>query len=123
MVDYFIMKDGWAHAIAKSNLHHHDGEPETWIDVIFGSFSEEASKDSRLTFGCRLGQFGEAGTPAASLVDAAAPYGDSPVWGHKLSREEALTHELLPELWDLIDWLMLEEPIIHHHMYGHAIEN
>jgi hypothetical protein len=39
--------------------------------------------------------------PAATLVEAAEPYGSSPIWGQKLTREGALVHPRLQAFWEI----------------------
>ncbi|GAA1756463.1 hypothetical protein GCM10009747_13680 [Agromyces humatus] len=45
------------------------------------------------------------------------PYPDSRLFGHKLSRDEALTHPLLPEFWILVDHILEHDPVVHAHFY------
>lgn len=116
VVDHFILMDGHTHAIAKSALHHHGGEHEAWIDVIFGPFGNDSTEE-RVSFGCRVGPIAGVAEPAATVVDAAQPYPDSQVWGHKLSREEALKQDSLAQFWGVVDWLLSTDPTIHGHVY------
>ena len=57
--------------------------------------------------------------PAATPVDAAAPYGDSAFWGRKLSRAEALAPQI-QEFWTVVDFLLVNEPSIARHVYHQA---
>ncbi|ABK03272.1 hypothetical protein Arth_1887 [Arthrobacter sp. FB24] len=116
VVSHFILKNGHTHAIARSALHHHSGEHEAWIDVIFGRFGDDPVEE-RVSFGCRVGPIEGSAEPAATVVDAAQPYPDSPAWGHKLSREEGLKHDSVPHFWDVVDWLLSTDPTIHGHVY------
>lgn len=54
LVKSFVLDETGPYAISFSALHWH-GEPEAWLDVIFGSFEGEAVDDDRTTFGCRVG--------------------------------------------------------------------
>ena len=116
LVTSFIARDGAAYAAAKTALHHHDGQ-EAWIDLVLGSWHEGA--DDHLTFGCRVGPVVGSPDPAATAVDAAQPYGESPFWGQKLSRAEALGHPRLDEFWQAVDFVLVSEPTINHHVYHH----
>lgn len=116
LVTSFVMRDGAAYAVAKTALHHHDGY-EAWVDLVFGSWHEDA--DDHLTFGCRVGPVAGSPDPAATAVDAAKPYGESPFWGQKLSRTGALAHPRLDEFWLAVDFLLVSEPRINHHVYHH----
>jgi hypothetical protein len=44
---------------------------------------------------------------------------DSPLYGHKLTRGEALGHPRLSEFWDVIDFVVGSDPLVHEHHYGH----
>jgi hypothetical protein len=57
--------------------------------------------------------------PAATLVQAAEPYGSSPIWGQKLTRQGALVHPRLQEFWEIVDYVLVADSVVHHHVYGH----
>ena len=76
--------------------HVHDGEREAWIDIILGTFSTDDASD-HVTFGAQVGPVAGQADPAATAVPAGAAYSQSPFWGIKLSRDEALAHHR-------IDW-------------------
>jgi hypothetical protein len=121
LIYHFILKADNAYASAKSELHRHGGKPEAWINAVFGSFIDDEYED-HVTFGCRVGLFTENQEPASSLIDAAHTSANRPVWGLRLTREQALDHDLLQAFWEVVDWLVLEDPQIHSHLYGHAFE-
>ena len=115
-VTSFVYRDGDAYAVCYASCYHHDGH-EAWIDAVFSpSWDEDA--DDRITFGCRVGPAEGQSEPAASLVSAAAAWGDSRVFGHKLSRDDALAHPMLGEFWDLVDHLLTHEAVVRTHIYG-----
>lgn len=118
LVKSFVLDDSGPYAIAFSALHWH-GEPEAWIDVIFGTFHGEAAGDDRTTFGCRVGRVEGSDEPAATAVQAAVPYSNGPVFGLKLSRDEALAHARVADFWRVVDFLLEHEPAVAHHIYGH----
>ena len=118
LVKSLINDAGGAHAVAFSALHHHDGQHEAWIDAILGTFDKDCS--DHMTFGCRVGPIDGSPEPAATAVQAATPYGDRPIWGHKLSRDEALEHERVGEYWQVVDFLLEHEPVIRAHVCGRA---
>ena len=109
---------GVPHAVTFSALHHHDGQHEAWIDAILGTFDEDDS--DHVTFGCRVGPIDGSPEPAATAVQAASPYSDQPIWGHKLSREEALRHERIEDFWQVVDFLLEHESVIRAHVYRRA---
>ena len=114
LVTSFVVRDDVPYAVAKTALHHHDAH-EAWMDLAFGSWHEHA--DDHVTFGCRVGPVVGSPGPAATAVDAAQPYGESPFWGQKLSRAGALEHPRLDEFWQVVDFLLVTEPAINHHVY------
>jgi hypothetical protein len=54
-------------------------------------------------------------------VPAAAAYSQSPFWGIKLSRDEALAHPRIDEFWEIVDYVLLTDPVVHAHVYGHEL--
>lgn len=86
------------------------------MDAVFGTFGELDHSDHE-TFGCRVGPVQGQVEPAATTVDAAQPYDDSPFWGRKLTREEALDHPGVGEFWDVVDFILVSEPLVEHHVY------
>ena len=112
----FVHHDGDAYAVYYASCYHHDGH-EVWIDAVFSpTWGEDA--DDHLTFGCRVGRVDGHREPAASLVTAAAAWGESRVFGHKLTRDEALAHPLLGEFWALVDHVLMHDNVISNHLYG-----
>lgn len=119
LVKSFVLDEVGPHAISFSALHLHDGVSEAWIDVIFGRFEGDAASDDRFTFGCRVGPVDNSLEPAATAVNAAVPYADRANFGHKLSREEALAHPRIRDFWEVVDFLLVNEPAVNHHVYAH----
>lgn len=113
----FIHDDGNAHAIYFAACHDH-GAREAWIDAILGTFDEDET-EGRVTFGCRVGPVEGQTDPAATLIQAASPYSDVPLFGEKLSREEALAHDRLADFWTVVDFILVADPDVHAHVYGH----
>jgi hypothetical protein len=56
-----------------------------------------------------------------TAVPAAAAYSQSPFWGIKLSRDEALAHPRIDEFWEIVDYVLLTDPVVHAHVYGHEL--
>lgn len=119
LVKAFVARGDDAVAIAFTALHTHEGVHEAWIDAILGTFGDDRAGD-HVTFGCRVGPFAGRDDPAASLVQAAQPYGDAPIWGQKLSRDQALSHPRLAEFWEVVDYVLVADPVVHHHVYRHS---
>ena len=118
LVKSFVIDDVGPYAIALSALHYHE-VAEAWLDVVFGEF-DGGSKAERFTFGCRVGPVQNSAEPAATAVDAAVPYEDTATFGHKLSRDEALAHPRLSDFWAVVNFLLVEEPAVNHHLYEHV---
>jgi hypothetical protein len=119
LVKAFVARGEDAVAVTYTALHAHEGVHEAWIDAILGTFGVDRTED-HVTFGCRVGPVSGQQEPAATLVDAAKPYSDRPIWGQKLSREEALTHPRLAEYWDIVDFVLVNDPAVEHHVYAHG---
>ena len=120
LVRAFITRDGDAYAIVFAACHVHDGEREAWIDVILGTFSSDDASD-HVTFGARVGPVAGQADPAATAVPAGVAYSQSPFWGIKLSRDEALAHPRIDEFWEIVDYVLLTDPAVHAHVYGHEL--
>lgn len=106
----FINRDGVAYAAYHASCYVHDGH-EVWIDAIFSPTWEDGV-DDHVTFGCRVGDVVSLPEPGATLVDAAGAFGDGPVFGRKLSREEGLAHPGLSEFWALVDHVLDFDPVV-----------
>ncbi|MDQ0260240.1 hypothetical protein J2W20_002144 [Sinomonas atrocyanea] len=112
----FVHRDGCAYAVYYASCYHHAGH-EVWIDAVFSPTWDEGT-DDHLTFGCRVGRVDGQDEPAASLVPAAGGWGNSRVFGHKLSRDEALAHPMLAEFWALVDHVLVHDGVVADHLYG-----
>ena len=115
-VTSLVTRGGDTYCVARTALHDHDGH-EAWLDIVFGTFEDGA--EDHVTFGCRVGPVEGSPEPAATAVTAAQPYGESSFWGQKLTRAQALDHELIDEFWAVVDFLLEHEPEIQHHVYHH----
>ena len=74
-----------------------------WLDATFGSWVEPYT--DHFTMSCRVSAAG------AGAVDAlVASRGDADYYGHRLSRDQALAHPRLPEMWALVDAVVTTVP-------------
>jgi hypothetical protein len=114
-----VHADGDPHALYYANCYHHaDRDPDTWIDVIFGTWGESADAlTDHVSFGCRVGPVAGRTAPAAALVDAGTIYPDGPLFGHKLSRESGLRHPRIAEFWSVVDFVLKADPLVRGHLY------
>ena len=111
----FVLRDRDAYAVYFANWYPHT--QEAYIDVVLGTFTEHATGDDRVTFGCRVGHVASQREPAASLVPAGATLSDSAEWGTRLDRTAALEHPRLDDFWLVIDWLILNDPTLHEKVF------
>ena len=116
LVKGFVYRDDVPYAIYFAACHAHGHIREAWIDLVLGTFGEDDWSD-HVTFGVRVGPVEGQVEPAATLVQAAIPYGDAPIFGTKLSREEGLAHPRLEECWEVIDFVLLEDATVNQHVY------
>lgn len=97
----FATRDADAYSIVSVVCHGHEGE--VWLDATFGSWQEPYA--DHVTFSCRVHPSG------AGLVDGpVASEGTSSHSGTILKREEALGHPREPELWVLVDEVVVTVP-------------
>ena len=117
-VNGFVLRDGSAYAIYFADWYPH--QQEAWIDVILGSFGEEHYPDN-VTFGCRVGEVVNSNEPAATVVEAATVRPESAIFGRKLDRGTALAHPRLSDFWEVVDWLIVNDPMLHRELFhfGH----
>lgn len=114
----YVLADGSAYAVYRVAWypHHH----EAYVDVIIGSWIEPDYAD-HATFGCRVGPIEGTVGPQCSLVTGGEIRPDHVMFGTKLDSDSALAHPRIQDFWDCIDWLFLNDPILHEHMY-HALD-
>jgi hypothetical protein len=115
-VQGYVHRDGDAHAVYIASCYHHDGH-EVFIDAVFSPTWED-DVDDHLTFGCRVGPVDGQSGPGATLVAGAAAFSDRPFFGHRLSREDGLQHPLLGEFWEVVDHVLVHDPVVRDHVYG-----
>ncbi|WP_433062612.1 hypothetical protein [Dactylosporangium sp. CS-033363] len=114
-----VERDGRPYAVYFAACYDHGHERESWIDVVFGTWGEGDEYDDHLTFGCRFGPVVNSPLPAATAVDAAFVAPDGPLYGEKLSRTAALAHPRIADFWQVVDFVVECDPLVHEHHYGH----
>ncbi|GII34964.1 hypothetical protein [Planotetraspora mira] len=114
-----VTRDGLPYAMFFAACYSHAGVRESWTDVVFGTWGQGTDYHDHLTFGCRFGPGAGSDLPGATAVDAASVAPDGPLYGHKLTRAEALAHPKLSEFWEVIDFVVATDPLVHQHHYGH----
>ena len=107
----FVLRDGHATAVYYASWSPHDAEVH--VEMVLGSWDDEAGYPDHVTFGCRLGaSAGHAGVQR-SLVPGGTTLGDKAMFGQKLTRDQALAHPWIELYWDLVDWLVDHDPLLH----------
>jgi len=106
-----LSKGGVDRAMFYASCYHHAAGGEVYFDIIIGTWGAGDSSD-HVTFGCRWGAIEGHDQPMCSLTTGAGVFGDDPIFGAKLDRNAALASPLLPEFWDMVDFLLLNDPIV-----------
>jgi len=107
----FLLRDGMARAIYRAALHGHDDPArETWIDVPFDDDWGDPEQTKRVSLACRIGVFDGQVEPAAALVTAGLAYPQPGTFGRRLTRDDALRSPLLEEFWEVVDWVLTNDP-------------
>jgi len=107
----FVTRNGDAFAIYHAQCHGH-GKSEVWLDLVLGSW-DEPEFSTNATFSCRVGLDGAALVDACGVVEGRAAY-----FGQKLRREEALADRRLDSVWELLDFVVSNDPTISSYLYG-----
>jgi hypothetical protein len=114
-----VVRDGAPYALFFAACYDHGEVRESWIDVTFGTWGKGTDYDDHVTFGCRFGPVSNSPLPAATAVGAASVAPDSPLFGQKLSREQALADPRIADFWQVVDFIVEADPLVHEHHYGH----
>ena len=111
----FVLRDGDATAVYYASWSPHDSEAH--VEMVLGSWDDEAGYPDHVTFGCRLGAATGDGAPQRSLVPGGTTLGDKVVFGQKLTRDQALAHPWMTLHDDLIGWLIDHDPMLHERLH------
>jgi hypothetical protein len=106
-----LNRDGVVRAIFYASCYHHTAGGEIYFDVIIGTWGTGDVSD-HVTFGCRWGALEGHTVPMCSLTAGGGVFDDGPIWGTKLDRAAALEHPLLPEFWEMVDFLLESDPVV-----------
>ncbi|GAB3845648.1 hypothetical protein ACFPIJ_38510 [Dactylosporangium cerinum] len=113
-----LNRDGVARAVFYASCYHHAEGGEVYFDIVIGTWDTEDLSD-HVTFGCRWGAIEGHDQPMCSLTTGGEVLGDNPLFGTKLDRPAALQSPLLPEFWDMVDFLLLNDPVVAPFVNGH----
>lgn len=114
-----VTRDDVPYALYFAACYDHGEVRESWIDVIFGTWDMGTDFSDHVTFGCRFGPVSDSHLPAATAVNAASVAPDGPLYGQKLSRQAALAHPRIAEFWQVVDFVLVTDELVHGHHYGH----
>jgi hypothetical protein len=103
--------NGVTRAVFYASCYHHAAGGEVFFDGIIGTWGAGDLGD-HVTFGCRWGAVEGYDQPMCSLTTGGGVFDDAPLFGTKLDRPAALKSPLLPEFWDMVDFLLLNDPIV-----------
>lgn len=108
----WVHRDGVGRAMYFANCYHHVPR-KVVLDVVLGTWTQYDHPD-HVTFGCRVDLLD--GRPVPTLVDPLYGRSGAPVDGQVISAQAALTHPLLPEFWEFVDFILLTDPTVHPHL-------
>lgn len=114
-----ITQAGLPYAMYFAACYDHAQYRESWIDVIFGTWDNPPDYGDHVTFGGRYGPV-QGGTLGLTVVDGASVAPDGPLFGHKLTRQEALGDPNYAQFTEVVDFVLQNDPLLHHHHYGHS---
>jgi hypothetical protein len=103
--------DGVMRAVYYASCYHHAEGGEVYFDIMIGGWGTGDPGD-RVTFGCRWGAVEGHDEPMCSLTTGGEVFEDSALFGTKLDRPAALNSPLLPEFWQMVDFLVLHDPVV-----------
>lgn len=106
-----LASDGVTRAVFYASCYHHAAGGEVYFDVIIGTWGENDPTD-HVTFGCRWGAVEGHDQPMCSLTTGGGVFGDSPLFGTKLDRAAALSSPLLPQFWEMVDFVLVNDPVV-----------
>jgi hypothetical protein len=110
----FILNDGSAYAVGYIECHRHNKVPELFFTTIFGTWDEDKN-DDHITFSCRYGEIVKGGEFACTLLNVSDAY-NKPIFGKRLTRDEATSHQKISEFWKVVDYLLEDDPLIHDYL-------
>lgn len=110
----FVHRDGKPYAVYYASCHHHGGN-DVLLDAVFGTWDREDHSD-HVTFGCRIGPVPGQEGPAAQLVTAATSFAAAPLFGQRLSPDEAERHPLLEQFRTLVAHVLSHDAVVASHV-------
>lgn len=115
----FVHRDDELVAVYYATNYNHISSigPETYIDVILGTWGQDTVAD-HVTFGCRIGPAGDTPEPDANYWEPCVANPPGALHGRLLPVEEAKRHRGLAEFWNVVDVVVSKDPAVHGHLYG-----
>ncbi len=107
----FVTRDGNAFAVYYATFSDGPNHNEVHVLAGFGDWSEDAPQERRTAFAFKI--WPRETDYVTTIVDAEDGEWETKLLGHILSREDALKHEWLREVYDLSDHIVrCDEPIV-----------
>lgn len=106
-----LSEAGVDRAVFYASCYHHAVGGEVFFDIVIGTWGTGDFSD-HVTFGCRWGAVEGHDQPMCSLTTGGKVFGDNALFGTKLDRAAALASPLLPEFWGMVDFLLLNDPVV-----------
>lgn len=109
----FVLDHGNAYAVYWADWFPHSSE--MIVNIVLGEFGDRADYDDNVLFGIRYGHVDQQAEAAASLI--APTITDTATGASPLGREQALEHPRLADLWEVSDWLIENDPLLHEEVF------
>ena len=104
----FVYKDGSAHAVYYASFQSNHPERGVKSIVSLGEWGVDGIPDERVAFGLVLKNMDD--NYGVIVIDAATtPWSDADILGKKLSREEALAHEWVDDVFHITNHIFDED--------------
>ncbi|MEP6669880.1 MAG: hypothetical protein ABJF10_12050 [Chthoniobacter sp.] len=110
----FVYRDDDAYAVYYALFTDHPPHSHISVLVSIGEWADDAPPSGRRAFHLRIGT--DADNFNVTVRDAAeSPWGEVPLFGRTLNRDEALAHPRLKEVFHISDHIVTQDtPIVGH---------
>jgi len=118
-----MLKDGDAVAIVWIEAHRHDGKPEIFFTANFGPWWQKDNTNAKghTTFSYVYHAIADEETMVFSLINPPSKI-NKPRLGRVLRQEEARSHPLIHEVWEVADFIMENDLVLHDYLH-HPVKN
>ncbi len=109
----FVLDHGDAYAFYYADWYPH--QSQMIVELGLGRFHDPDDYGDNVLFGIRYGHVD--GEPDAVASLRTPTHGAGVMGARPLTREEALVHPRLKDLWDVSDWLIENDPLLHREVF------